>query len=124
MFLAPGNGPRSSRTTERPARASVSAAADPAGPAPTTMTSKSGIAVQLTSVGVGISAGAGGGGGGQAETGRELGEDGAGVGHDGDIGELHHRAVRVGVDRDDVVRLAEAARVLDGPADAEGEVER
>src|SRR5207302_10578911 len=41
MFLAPGNGPRSMRSTERPARARARAAAEPAGPAPTTMASTS-----------------------------------------------------------------------------------
>ena len=38
-----GTGPRSTRTTDRPARASARAAADPAGPAPTTTASKIGI---------------------------------------------------------------------------------
>src|SRR5690242_13472617 len=41
MFFEPGNGPRSSRHTVLPARAITIAAALPAGPAPTTMTSKS-----------------------------------------------------------------------------------
>src|SRR5436190_2636594 len=46
MFLEPGNGPRSSSSTDRPARAATSAAAAPAGPAPTTTTSyRSAIAV-------------------------------------------------------------------------------
>ena len=39
MFLLPANGPRSSSSTDRPARASTVAAHEPAGPAPTTMTS-------------------------------------------------------------------------------------
>src|SRR5690606_35137780 len=38
-FLAPGNSPRSNMTTDRPALASVKAAAAPAGPAPTTTAS-------------------------------------------------------------------------------------
>src|SRR2546422_10704219 len=38
--LAPGDRPRSTRSVEKPLRARVSAAAEPAGPAPTTMTSK------------------------------------------------------------------------------------
>ena len=38
--LAPGYSPRSNNTTESPARAMVIAAETPAGPAPTTMTSK------------------------------------------------------------------------------------
>ncbi len=41
----------------------------------------------------------------------------------GQVGELHHRAVRVGVHADDVRGLAEAAGVLHRAADAEGEVE-
>src|SRR5436305_14273106 len=40
MFFDPGYGPRSSRQTRSPPRAAVNAAADPAGPAPTTTTSK------------------------------------------------------------------------------------
>src|SRR5215468_2811792 len=84
MFLAPGKGPRSTRSTERPARASARAAADPAGPAPTTTASTSGIGIH-------------------EHPGRERVEDGVGVGDDGEVGELHHRAVRVGVDAHDVV---------------------
>src|SRR5688500_6091752 len=42
MFFEPANGPRSSRHTDSPARAATRAAAAPAGPAPTTITSKSG----------------------------------------------------------------------------------
>src|SRR3989441_9088747 len=38
--LAPGDRPRSTRSVENPFRARVRAAAEPAGPAPTTMTSK------------------------------------------------------------------------------------
>src|SRR2546425_6361452 len=45
-FLAPGYSPRSIRTTLRPARAMVQAAALPAGPAPTT------IAWNFSSVGM------------------------------------------------------------------------
>ena len=37
MFLLPANGPRSSSSTDRPARASTVAAHEPAGPAPTTI---------------------------------------------------------------------------------------
>src|SRR3989441_6170587 len=40
MPLAPGDRPRSTRSVEKPFRARVRAAAEPAGPAPTTMTSK------------------------------------------------------------------------------------
>ena len=39
MFFSPGWTPRSTRATSTPARASVSAAHEPAGPAPTTMAS-------------------------------------------------------------------------------------
>src|SRR3954467_13775926 len=78
MFFAPGNGPRSSRSTARPARASTSAAAAPAGPAPTTTASTSAT-------------------GGDPQAGGELVQHGVGVGHHRQVGELHHRAVRVGV---------------------------
>ena len=50
-------------------------------------------------------------------------ERGVGVGHDGQIGELHHRAVAVGVHADDVVGVAEPAGVLHGTADPERDVE-
>ena len=40
MFFDPGNGPRSTSATRAPPRANTSAAAEPAGPAPTTITSK------------------------------------------------------------------------------------
>ena len=53
----------------------------------------------------------------------ELVEDGVGVGDDGQVGHLHHRAVRVGVDADDVVGRAEPGGVLHGAADAEREVQ-
>ena len=53
----------------------------------------------------------------------QLVEHGVGVGDDGQVGHLHHRAVRVGVDADDVGGRAEPGRVLDGAADAEGEVQ-
>src|SRR5262245_38724838 len=109
MFLDPGNGPRSKTTTSRPARASVSAAHAPAGPAPTTITSTSGIRVlQLV----------------RAQPCGQLVEDGVGVAHDGEISELHHRAVAVDVDTHDVIGLAEAARVLDGATYREGDVQR
>src|SRR5579864_31394 len=39
MFFDPGNGPRSTSATDRPARARTSAADEPAGPAPTTTAS-------------------------------------------------------------------------------------
>src|SRR4051794_7182007 len=104
MFLAPGNGPRSTSTTDRPARASTRAAAAPAGPAPTTTASTSGIGVD-------------------PEEGGQRVEDGVGVGHDRQVGELHHWAVRVGVHADDVVGLAQPAGVLHGATDAEREVD-
>src|SRR5579884_1347772 len=45
-FLRPGRAPRSNRTTLRPARAIVSAAAVPPGPAPTTIASNSSAAMR------------------------------------------------------------------------------
>src|SRR4051794_24541501 len=60
MFFDPGNGPRSSRQTLLPSRASTSAAVDPAGPAPTTITSKSGSPGESVSIGSGIGSGIGG----------------------------------------------------------------
>src|SRR5262245_39392015 len=81
MFLLPGNGPRSRRITRLPARASTSAAQDPAGPAPTTMTSASAIVDSP-----------------RGEHREELGDHFVGVAHDRQVGELHHRAVGVGVD--------------------------
>src|SRR3954469_2999387 len=78
MFFDPGNGPRSSRQTDRPARASSSAAADPAGPAPTTIASKS------------------------AKSGLQFVEHRVGVAHDREVRHRHHRTVRIGVDADDV----------------------
>ena len=41
-----------------------------------------------------------------------MGEHLVRVGHHGEVGQLHHRAVRVGVHADDVVGVAEAAGVL------------
>src|SRR5262245_55017840 len=77
MFLLPGNGPRSSRTTERPARASTVAAHEPAGPAPTTTTSTIGGPRVV----------------GHAEQGSQLVEDRVRIRHHGEVGHLHHRAV-------------------------------
>ena len=54
----------------------------------------------------------------------QLVEHGVGVAHDGEVGHLHHRAVRIGVHADDVVGVAEAGRVLHRAADPEREVER
>src|SRR3954452_10489973 len=102
MFLLPANDPRSSSSTDRPARASTVAAHDPAGPAPTTITSKSGSAT---------------------EAGLQLVEHGVGVGDDRQVGDLHHRAVRIRVDADDVARRAEPGGVLHGAADAQREVQ-
>src|ERR1700730_5356636 len=102
MFLAPGNGPRSSRQTFRPARASASAAHAPAGPAPTTIASKSTSATESL---------------------LERVEHGIGVAHDGEVGELHHRAVCIGVHAHDVIGSPEPTRVLDGAADPERDVE-
>src|SRR5262249_50751010 len=81
----------------------------PAGPAPTTITSTSGIRALLL---------------GGEQTDGKLVEDGVGVADDREIGELHHRAVAVDVDADDVVGLAEAARVLHRAADRKGDVQR
>src|SRR5215831_5031426 len=66
MFFDPGNGPRSKTTTSRPARASVRAAHAPAGPAPTTITSTSGIRALLL---------------GGDQTGGQLVEDRVGITH-------------------------------------------
>ena len=122
MFFEPGNDPRSSRITEWPLRASTVAAADPAGPAPTTIASTAGVAYASVTrrppatVGratpiVGIE---------QAE---EFVEGLVGVGHDGEIGHRHHRTVRVGVDADDVIGVTEAAGVLHRTADAERQIQ-
>src|SRR5512142_995999 len=116
MFLAPGNTPRSSRATDRPARASVSAAAAPAGPAPTTTASKSGsgTAPRLLARLAGVP---------DAESARQLTQQRAGVGDEGEVGQAHHRAARVGVDSDHDVRGAEPVHVLHRPGDADGEIE-
>lgn len=45
------------------------------------------------------------------------------VADDGEVGELHHRAVAIGVDADDVLGCAEACSVLHGTADAERHVQ-
>ena len=94
------------------------AAHDPAGPPPTTMTSTSRRQVARSARQRRRSV--------RRRCGEEIQERverGVGVGRDGQVGELHHRAVRVGVDADDVRRRAEPAGVLHGPADAEGEVQ-
>src|SRR5260221_10420767 len=105
MFLLPGNGPRSSNSVRSPPRAASMAAHAPAGPAPTTTTSKS------------VS----------ANVGRHLFDQcidhRVGVGNNGEIGELHHRAERIGVDADDVLWPAETAGVLHCTTDAEGDVQ-
>ena len=88
--------------TRLPARASTMAAHDPAGPAPTTIASKSDICIELD---------------------EELSNHVVGVAHDGEIGKLHHRAVRIEVHTDDVLGLTEAAGVLHGTADTECDVE-
>src|SRR3954453_23344410 len=106
MFLLPGNGPRSTSRVRSPARAATIAAHDPAGPPPTTITSKPTSAIRAPS-----------------EQDEQLVQHRVRVGGQGQVGELHHRAVAVGVDADDVGRRAEATGVLDGPADAEGEVQ-
>src|SRR5690349_24704171 len=108
MFLLPGNGPRSRSRTDRPARAATIAAHEPAGPPPTTITSKSTGRLPATSDSAT---------GGRSEEGDELVEGRVGVGGDGEVGQLHHRAVPVDVDADDVRRGAEAAGVLHRPAD-------
>src|SRR5450755_4609439 len=106
MFFAPGNGPRSSKQTVRPARASASAALDPAGPAPTTTASKrSGMGRLLL------------------EADAQLRHNGAGVSDDREVGHLHHRATRIEVDRDDVSGLAEAGDVLNGARDPQRDIE-
>jgi hypothetical protein len=53
----------------------------------------------------------------------QLGEGLVCVGHDRQIGHLHHRTVRIGVDADDVIGSAEPGGVLDRTADAEREIE-
>ena len=108
MFLLPANGPRSSSTTERPARASAIAAHDAGGPgadddrvdvshrrAPR----RRGSACER--------------GRGRSFASRD----------DREVGELHHRTVRIGVDADDVLGRPEAARVLHGAADPERDVQ-
>src|SRR5262245_24439123 len=103
MFLAPGNGPRSTSTTSRPARASTRAAAAPAGPAPTTTTSASAMSHHRIAT----------------ETRRERSHDGRRVSDDGDVGQAHHRATAVEVHADHVGWIAEPAHVLHGPGDPE-----
>src|SRR6476620_7970516 len=98
MFLLPGNGPRSTSSVRSPARAATIAAHEPAGPPPTTMTSKSAMC------------------GARGEQRDQLVERRVGVGGDRQIGELHHRAVGGGVHADHVGWGAEAAGVLHGPA--------
>jgi hypothetical protein len=92
MFFEPGNGPRSSRITECPERAStVAAVGHPV------------VHGELA---------------GQRIEGRVR------VADDREIRHGHHRAVRVGVDADDVVRRAQAGGVLHGATDPECEVQR
>src|SRR5215204_6387995 len=105
MFLLPANAPRSSTTTLRPERASVIAAQVPAGPAPTTMTSTSSSAIAGSQ---------------QVE---EFIENLVRVGHHSQVGELHHRTERVGVDADDVIGRAESAGVLHRTTDPERDVQ-
>src|SRR6185295_3958815 len=105
MFLLPGKGPRSSSSVRNPPRAASIAAHDPAGPAPTTTTSKSGSATTWFRL--------------VRQALEQRVEHGVGIADHGQIGELHHRTMGVGVDADDVVRPTQAAGVLYRPADPE-----
>src|SRR6202451_3729797 len=102
MFLEPGTGPRSRRHTDRPPRAAASAAADPGGPAPTTTTSNDSAIGTLR---------------GTLEPAFERRDEGGGVGHDREVGQRHHRAARIQVDRHDVSGMTEAAHVLERAGD-------
>src|SRR3974377_1385348 len=116
-------------TTLRPALGSSSAAAEPAGPAPTTtastVTDLSGISCSLTPLGcsltpLGCSLGPGRvRWAGHAEPRGQLRPPRRGVGHDPEVSHGRHRAGRVGIDADHTVRRAEATDVLDSPGDAE-----
>src|SRR5271165_4279912 len=101
-------------TTSRPAMASSRAAADPAGPAPTTtastVTPLFGMAYPLTLLGRFRRPG-------HAEPLGQLLQDRRGVGHDPEVGHGRHRAGRVGVHADQVFRRAKPADVLRGPGD-------
>src|SRR5664279_838232 len=124
MFFAPGSRWPCSSGASFPARANVSAAAAPAGPAPTTIASKAagGVPSRLPPVAspvVGLTATSGtaallclAGGVRRLEPTGELDEQRAGVGDEGEVGHRHHRGTRVGVDRDDGVRVAEPTDVL------------
>src|SRR3954454_21465658 len=109
MFLLPGYGPRSSNSVRNPPRAASIAAHEPAGPAPTMTTSKSVSATARICF--------------PRQPLEQLVEHGVGVGDHGQICELHHGTVRIGVDADDVVGPTETAGVLHRAADAEGDVE-
>src|SRR5882757_4756388 len=98
MFLLPGYGPRSSRATRRPARARVSAVADPAGPAPTTTTSKSGPG--LSDIGVHLQP--------RGERGEQLPD----VADECQLRPAHHGAAGVDVGGDDVTGVADTREVL------------
>src|ERR1035441_1147054 len=106
-------------TTSRPALASSSAAADPAGPAPTTTTS-----TVITSSGMTRSLGQGrpirpGRRSGHPEPLGQLPEHRRGVGDDAEIGHRRHRAGRVGIDAHHMLGRAEALRMLHNNLDPE-----
>src|ERR1019366_4105068 len=115
-FFAPGKAPRSSRTTSRPARASSSAAADPAGPAPTTTASTVIASSGMTHLFR------------QARRRRhaqplgQFGKHCRGVGDDPQVGHPGHGAGRVGVHAHHVLRRAEPADMLCGAGNTERHV--
>ena len=100
-----GTGHVRAASVRSPPRAASMAAHDPAGPAPTTTTSKSFSGMRWSDLF------------------EERVEHGVGVADHGEVGELHHRTERVGVDADDVFRLTEPTGVLHRTADAEGDVQ-
>src|SRR5580693_8089783 len=111
MFFDPGNGPRSSRHTESPPRADTRAAAEPAGPAPTTTTSKRSGVCSLRR--------------GRRHTEPPGQRDGQGrrVGDEGEVGHQHHGCTGIEVDRHDILGLSDAAHVLHRSRNAYRDVE-
>src|SRR6516164_5004972 len=106
-------------TTSRPALASSRAAADPAGPAPTTTASTvTGLFGISCSLGRGRVRWAG-----HAEALGQLPQHRRGVGHDPEVSHGRHRAGRVGIHADYMVWGAEPADVLGRPGDAERDVQ-
>src|SRR5688500_1761142 len=127
MFLEPGNGTRSTRSTVWPARARTVAAHDPAVPAPTTTESYlAGSVIEVLHPSAGARPSVGGPDGGRPALGcpGSLGqqpvqfvENAVGIAHHRQVGHLHHRAVRIGVHADDVSGIAEPGGVLHRAAD-------